>query len=111
MAEEVSHAEDLLARLTSIMQRLDAFLDRAEAAQDGPEFRATAAAILRHVELLAKLRGELQEGVVVNLNLHQEWRLIKSTVYRVLEPYPEAKERAAMEFLKLEGGVTNGRQR
>jgi len=37
--------------------------------------------------------------------------LIKSVVYRVLEPYPQAREQAGMEFLKLEGGIHNGTQR
>src|SRR5829696_2356406 len=46
----------VLDKLTSIIERLERFLDKAEASKDGFEFRANAAELRKQLELVAKLQ-------------------------------------------------------
>jgi hypothetical protein len=45
----------------------------------------------RQLELLARLRGELNEAPVINIHTHPEWIELRIVILRALEPYPEAK--------------------
>ena len=74
-----------------MVDRLEAFLDRAEEARDGAEFRAHAGEWRKQVELLAKLSGELQQEGTVNLHLNPEWVELRTVIVQALDPYPEAK--------------------
>ena len=60
-AEEIAQADDLVHEIKTMVTRVRAFIDKAEAADDGPEFRAHAAEWRKQVELLAKIAGELQQ--------------------------------------------------
>jgi hypothetical protein len=97
----------VLDKLCNIIDRLDAFLDQAEADVNGPEFRATAAEVRRQLELVAKLQGELDERPQVNILVTPQWISIRSAMMNALSAYPEARIAVAAALLELEGS-TNG---
>jgi hypothetical protein len=43
-----------------------------------------------NLELLAKLRGELDERPVVNLHMSTEWLELRTAIVVALEPFPDA---------------------
>jgi hypothetical protein len=52
----------------------------------------TANHLQRQLELIAKLRGELQDQTTVNVLItHPEWLSLRTAVLNALEPYPEAR--------------------
>jgi hypothetical protein len=94
----------VLAKLSSMIDRLDAFLDKAEGAGDALEFRAVAAEWRKQLELIAKLQGELaQEGTVTIIN-NPEWVELRTAILVALEPHPEVRE----SVLGALEGVSNG---
>jgi hypothetical protein len=104
-AEEVAHADDLLADVRSLHHRTLAILEAAELSS---EHRTALAAIREarsNLELLAKLLGELDERPVVNLNVSSEWLELRAVIVGALEPYRDARESV---LRAIEGGG-NGR--
>jgi hypothetical protein len=106
-AEEVAHADGLLADVRSLQARTLAVLEAAELSH---EHRTALAAIREarsNLELLAKLLGELDErpGVAVNLNVSAEWVQLRTVIVGALEPYSDARESV---LRAIEGGG-NGR--
>jgi DNA-binding transcriptional ArsR family regulator len=79
----------VLDKLSSIVERLEGFLDKAENAEDGLGFRATAAELRKQLELIAKLQGELaQEGATTNYVFVSP--AATEAIVSALRPYPEA---------------------
>ncbi len=104
-AEEVAHADDLLADVRSLHHRTLAILEAAELSS---EHRTALAAIREarsNLELLAKLLGELDERPVVNLNVSSEWLELRAVIVGALEPYRDARE----SVLRAIEGPGNGR--
>jgi hypothetical protein len=101
-AEEVSQATDLLAMA---MERDTKALELLSAAEKGGDIK-TAGAMLRislvSLELLARLRGELNEQTTVNVLLAPEWLVTRAEVMRALEPYVEARLAVSAALLELE---------
>ena len=97
-AEQVAAADDLLAKV----QGLEVDARRiAKAAEDSADLRTALAGIrelTRIVELVAKMRGEFQEGSTVNVTVAPEWLALRSRVLDALAPYPEARK-AVVEAL------------
>jgi hypothetical protein len=94
----------VLGKLSAMIDRLDAFLDKAEAADNALEFRAVAAEWRKQLELIAKLQGELaQEGTVTIIN-NPEWVQLRTAILVALEPHPEVRE----DVLKALEEVSNG---
>ncbi len=110
-AEEVSRATDLLEMATERDAKALDLLAKAEAASD----LKTAGQMLRislvSLELLARLRGELneQQTTTINLWLAPEWLNVQAALLAALAPYAEARAAAAAALLQLEeGGTHNG---
>ncbi len=104
-AEEVAHADGLLADVRSLQARTLAVLEAAELSH---EHRTALAAIREarsNLELLAKLLGELDERPVVNLNVSTEWLELRAVLVTALEPYSDAR---GAVLRAIEGGG-NGR--
>jgi hypothetical protein len=102
-AEEVAHADGLLADVRSLQARTLAILETAELSY---EHRTALAAIREarsNLELLAKLMGELDErpSVAVNLNVSAEWLQLRTVLVTALDPYPDAQ---AAVVGAIEGG-------
>jgi hypothetical protein len=102
-AEEIAQAEDLVHEIKTMVTRVRAFIDKAEAAHDGPEFRAHAAEWRKQVELLAKIAGELQqEGTTKNYVFISP--VVTQTIVAALAPYPEAGYAVSEALKELEAG-------
>ena len=92
-------AEDLFTEIRRLQSKAEFIASRAE--QEG-DYRTALAGIrelVRIVELMAKLRGELQEQASINIVLNPQWINIRTNILRSLEPYPEARIKLA-EVLK-----------
>jgi hypothetical protein len=104
-ASEVAEADHLLARVEELWQEAIAVL---EAAKDAHDHRVVLSAIdraSRQLELLGRLRGELNEQPVFNIITHPEYVAARTLIVQALEPYQQAKEAVVRA---LEGG-SNGR--
>lgn len=87
-----------------MIERLDAFLDKAEAADNALEFRAVAAEWRKQLELIAKLQGELaQEGTITIVN-NPEWVELRTVIVQALLPHPEAREDVLRAIRAARGG-------
>jgi hypothetical protein len=92
-AEEVARADDLIGGVSLMMGRLEAFIDRAEDANDSGEFKDLLGEWRKLHELLSKLARQLQQEGTVNINnYHNEWVDARTKVVLALEPYPDALE-------------------
>lgn len=109
-AEDVSRATDLLEMATERDKKALDLMGKAEAAQD----LKTAGQMLRislvSLELLARLRGELneQQNTTVNILLAPEWLATRAALLAALEPYVEARLAVSATLLQLEEGQHNG---
>ena len=92
----------VLDKLGNIVERLEAFLDKAEDIEDGLGFRATAAELRKQLELIAKLQGELQQEGTTNITLNPEYLELRSAILVALEPHPAAAESVSRAMLELE---------
>ena len=89
-AQEAVQADSLLDQVRSLQERTMTILDTAE---DTGNLRVALQAIREArgtVELLARLMGELNSEVTVNVA--SEWPMLRSTILEALAPHPEAKE-------------------
>jgi hypothetical protein len=104
-AEEVAHADDLLAQVRDLQGRALAILDKAE---ESGELITALRAIREargNLELLGKLAGELQDGTTVNIHMNPEWLELRALIVAAVEPYPEARG----SILRALEGAGNGR--
>jgi len=104
-AEEVAHADDLLADVRDLQARTLAILEAVEGTR---EHRIALSAIREarsNLELVAKLLGELDARPVVNLNVSAEWMELRAVIVGALEPHRDARESV---LRAIEGGG-NGR--
>ena len=46
------------------------------------------------------MRGELEQGLIINFLESEEWTMIRNVVYQALQPYPEAREALRKELLE-----------
>jgi len=99
-AEEVSRADDLLARAREYEAHAVALLEKAAEEDDyGTALRGIREA-RSCLELLARMRGELEREMTVNILQLPEWVAVREAVYRALKPYPEAREALRKELLE-----------
>jgi hypothetical protein len=104
-AEELAHADDLLADVRDLQARTLAILEAVEGTR---EHRIALSAIREarsNLELVAKLLGELDERPVVNLNVSAEWLELRAVIVGALEPYSDARG----AVLRAIEGPGNGR--
>jgi len=112
-AEDVSRATDLLAMATTRDKLALALLAKAERTGD----LKTAVQALRvslvslvSLELLARLRGELNEQQnTINILVAPEWLSTRAALMRALEPYVEARIAVSAALLAVEEAQHNGK--
>jgi hypothetical protein len=100
-AEEIAQADDLVHEIKTMVHRVRAFIDKAEDADDGPEFRAHAAEWRKQVELLAKIAGELAQEGTTNIQVTIDART-QQVILDALAPHPEARIAVARALRELE---------
>jgi hypothetical protein len=107
-AEQIAQADDLVHEMKTMISRVRAFIDKAEEADDGPEFRAHAAEWRKQVELLAKIVGELQQEGTATVNIgitaHPDYRRLSDAIAAALDAYPQAGYAVAAALEEIEGG-------
>ena len=97
-------ADNLLGQVANLQRQAQVIKDTAE---EKGELRTALAGIrelVRIVELLAKLRGELDTRPVVNVLLSSEWVTVRAVLLEALSPYPAARQAAAAALLEVDGG-------
>ncbi len=103
-AEDVTHADDLLAQVRDLQSRALTILDTAETAGD----LKTALAAIREargcIELFGRLAGELNDGATVNVILSPEWTRLRAVIIGALAPYPDARLAVAARLVEAGGG-------
>jgi hypothetical protein len=103
-AKEAARADDLLAQLRDLTAEAHRIKNQAERTGDYRTALAGIRELVRIVELLAKLRGELDERPQINLLVAPEWLAVRTALMAALTPYPEARAAVAEQLLALEGG-------
>lgn len=92
-AQTVAQADDLLASIQRLRQRLETALTKAEAARD---IAALAREARETARLLLEVEGRLRQGahvqVAVALVQSSEWQSLRSVVFRAIEPFPDARQ-------------------
>jgi hypothetical protein len=101
-AKKAAEANDLLARVMFMVEKLEVWLDRAEKAYEYREVRAFAGEWRQQVELLAKLAGQLQQEGTTNIHLSAEWLQIEAVIVSALDPYPEAQSALVRALSEVE---------
>lgn len=101
-AEGVAHAIDVVKQLKAINAACLAVLGDARKAGDGELVLKAVDRVQRHIELQAKLLGDLDDRPQVTLVTAPQWLLVRSTLLEVLQGYPEARAAVAASLLALE---------
>lgn len=117
-AEAVSDADALLKEVNDIIKDVKTLIAEAkkgEGVKPGEQVRTALLGIreLRStLELLAKLRGQLNEGATVNILVNPQWVTIRTVLLQALAPFPDARQAVARSLQELEAGggsvVVNG---
>jgi hypothetical protein len=101
--EDVSRATDLLAMVIERDRRAMALLDRADAEGDLRPAASLMRVSLTAIELLAKLRGELDERAVINVLALPEWLAVREALLIALDPFPQARIAVGEALAQVEG--------
>jgi hypothetical protein len=107
-AMEIAEADDLLARVEELYEEARRVLEAAKGTEDHRVVLAAIDRAGRQLELLAKLRDELNERPVVNVLVSPQWVAIRTAMMDALEPYTAARVAVAEKLLELEDGNGSG---
>jgi hypothetical protein len=94
-AEEITQADSLLDHVQDLQARALTILNTAEESGDLKSALGGIREARACLELLAKLRGELDERPVVNLTVNPVWLETRAVIITALAGYPEAREAVA----------------
>ena len=103
-AQEISQADDLLAKVAGIEAEARRIAKKAEKAGNLSVAMSGVRELARLVELLAKLRGELQQTTTVNLLMNPQWLSLRNVIIAALAPFPEAQT-AVLAALQQGNGI------
>ena len=103
-AEVVANGDDLLAQVASLSRQAQRIKDKAEREGDLKTALAGIRELCRLIELLAKLRGELDERPVVNVLVSPQWIEVRAVLLEALSSFPQARAAAAAALLEAGGG-------
>jgi hypothetical protein len=90
-AKEVLDADQLLGKITLLYQKSMNILEKAETADDWSTALRANREVRGNLELLAKLHGQLQDQVNINIINNVQWIELRAVIKEALEPYPEAR--------------------
>ncbi len=107
-AEEAARASDLLTMAMERDQKVLSLMAKAEQGGDTKTALQALRVSLVSLELLARLRGELNEQPVVNVLVSAEWVTVQAALLVALAAFPEARAAASAALLRLEAGGSNG---
>lgn len=92
-AQEVSQADDLLTQVRGLQAEAHRIKDKAEKAGDLKTALASIAQLVKIIELLAKLRGQLaqENSTTVTVNVEPKWETVQAVLWNILAPYPDIR--------------------
>jgi translation initiation factor 1 (eIF-1/SUI1) len=90
-AKDRASSDNLLERLDSLSDEAHRIRRQAERAGDYKTALGGIRELVRIVELLAKLRGELAQEGTVNILVTAEWQSLRGAVLDALQPFPDAR--------------------
>jgi hypothetical protein len=99
----VADADSILGKLDEYERWLRTLATKG--GRDG-DLRLSVSALsqlIRLSELLAKVRGELDERPQINVILSPQWLQVRDAVLVALGPFPDAREAVSARLLTLEG--------
>ncbi|MEO5346809.1 MAG: hypothetical protein H7834_10595 [Magnetococcus sp. YQC-9] len=102
-AAEAAHGDDLLSKLRNLEEQAARIARKAEENRNYAAALSGVRELVRIIELLAKLRGELNESTAINLFISTEWVSVQAVIVQALEPFPEARQ----SVVKALEGVRN----
>ena len=94
-AAEVVQADSLLDKLQSLNTETMLILREAREGDDNELALKAIARAEKQLELQAKLLGELNEGVTVNILAVPEWLELRARIVKTIAPYPQAAQALA----------------
>ncbi len=103
-AEAAAHADDLLAQLATLQADARRIGARAEREGDLRTALAAVRELVRMIELLAEMQGELNRAPQVNITLTAEWLTLRLVILEALAAYPAARLAVAERLALVEGG-------
>lgn len=117
-AAEVARGDDLLGQVrqhigelralftaaVTVLRDVKAMGDHDRTLKAIGEATRTHTAALRHLELLGKLAGELDERPTVNLLVNPAFVQVQAAILTALEPHPEALEAVRRALRGVAGG-------
>ncbi len=103
-AEEATHGDDLLAQLATLQADARRIGARAEGEGDLRTALAAVRELVRMIELLAELQGELNRAPQVNITLSPEWLAVRLVILEALAAHPAARLAVAERLALVEGG-------
>lgn len=89
--EVIAHGDDLLSKIQQLEEDARRIGKKAESTGDLRAAIMTIRELIRIVDLLARLQGELQAQQVNVLVTSPDWLQLRTAVLRALEHYPEAR--------------------
>jgi hypothetical protein len=98
-AQEVAAADTLLAKVGELESRARHLLQKSERRGQLGVSVAALRELRQVVELLARVTGELESGVTINLVQAPEWIAVQRRVLDALNEYPQARIAVARALL------------
>ncbi|WP_085440442.1 hypothetical protein [Magnetofaba australis] len=106
-AQQTARGDSLIDQLKALQTRAHNIAMKAEKEGDLRAALAGIRELVRIVELLGKLQGELESGgPVVNVSINAEWVEIRAVVLSALAPYPDARQAVAKALSAKTGGAS-----
>lgn len=102
-AVETTRGDSLLDQLRALQEQAHRIAEKAEKNGNFTAALGGIRELVRIVELLARMQGELQEAPAVNLLLSQDWIHIQTIVVEALAPHLEARQSVAKALEGLRG--------
>lgn len=91
VAEETRHAIDAFQQLRAINSACLEVLTKARAAGKHSTLLRAADRVAKHIDLQARLLGEIQDAPTVNVLVMPEWQNLRQLIVEALRPFPEAR--------------------
>ncbi len=101
-AKEEAQALDVVKQLKVINSVTLAVLQEARARREHMTTLYAIDRVMKQLELQAKLLGDLDEKVQVNITMTAEWQAIRGAIVQSLVPFPDARVAVAAALVNLE---------
>ncbi len=106
--------EETLNVVNQLVRSHEELLELYEIARDKEDIHAAVKVLeaeRRHLELVAKLTGQLQEATQVSFLLNPQYLTLKQTLIRILEPHPELRQEVSQALIEAEEELNNGKHK